>query len=122
MTDPTMSSMTSYGSMDVNSVRVHGPITQDNHATTKLYVDQAAEAVRTGILDGAGPALDTLKEIQVYLEGEPNMSGGLISSISSIQNQVMPEGALHADLQNETGIRNSQVQSLQAALNYETQA
>ena len=55
MTEPTMSSMTTYGSMDVSSVRVHGPITQDNHATTKLYVDQSAAAVRDGIVNGAGP-------------------------------------------------------------------
>ena len=62
MTDPTMSSMTTYGSMDVSSVRVHGPITQDNHATTKLYVDQAAAAVRDRILGvGVSDALDTLK-------------------------------------------------------------
>ena len=58
------------------------------------------------------------------------MSGGLISQISSIQTQVTQEvsrassaeGALHADLKNEKGIRNSQVQNLQTALNYETQA
>ena len=88
MTEPTMSSMTTYGSMDVSSVRVHGPITQDNHATTKLYVDQAAAAVRDGIVNGAGPALDTLKEIEQYLNGEPNVSGGLISQISSVQSQL----------------------------------
>ena len=131
MTDPTMSSMTTYGSMDVSSVRVHGPITQDNHATTKQYVDQSAAAVREGILGvGVSEALDTLKELEVYLTGEQNMSGGLISQISSIQNQVTQEvsrassaeGALLADLQHETGIRNSQVQNLQTALNYEAQA
>ena len=88
MTEPTMSTLTTYGSMDVNSVRVHGPITQDNHATTKLYVDQSAAAVRDGIVNGAGPALDTLKEIEQYLNGEPNVSGGLISQISSVQSQL----------------------------------
>ena len=91
MTEPTMSSMTTYGSMDVSSVRVHGPITQDNHATTKLYVDQSAAAVRDGIVNGAGPALDTLKEIEQYLNGEPNVSGGLISQISSVQSQLDSE-------------------------------
>ena len=88
MTEPTMSSMTTYGSMDVSSVRVHGPITQDNHATTKLYVDQSAAAVRDGIVNGAGPLLDTLKEIESYLVGEPSVSGGLISQISSVQSQL----------------------------------
>ena len=88
MTEPTMSSMTTYGSMDVSSVRVHGPITQDNHATTKLYVDQAAASVRDGIVNGAGPLLDTLKEIESYLVGEPSVSGGLISQISSVQSQL----------------------------------
>ena len=52
--------------MDVSSVRVRGPITQDNHATTKLYVDQAALAVRNGILgDGICGVFDTLKELEV---------------------------------------------------------
>ena len=131
MTDPTMSSMTTYGSMDVSSVRVHGPITQDNHATTKLYVDQAAAAVRDGILGvGVSDALDTLKELEVYLTGEQNMSGGLISQISSIQNQVTQEvsrasgaeGALHADLENEKSLRIMAVADVSGRLDYEVAA
>ena len=130
MTDPTMSSMTTYGSMDVSSVRVHGPITQDNHATTKLYVDQAAETVRTGILGiGVSGALDTLKELGDYLQ-DGTVASGLVSQLASVQSQISAEvsrasgaeGALHADLAYETGIRNSQVQNLQTVLNYETQA
>ena len=87
MTEPTMSSMTTYGSMDVSSVRVHGPITQDNHATTKLYVDQAAASVRDGIVNGAGPLLDTLKEIGDYLQ-DGSVASGLVSQISSVQSQL----------------------------------
>ena len=87
--------------------------------------------MREGILGvGVSEALDTLKELEVYLTGDQNMSGGLISQISSIQTQVTQEvsrassaeGALHADLENEKGIRNSQVQNLQTALNYEAAA
>ena len=55
---PTMSAP-SYGSMDVNSIRIHGPITQDNQGATKQYVDTATLAVRDGILgDGVSGALD----------------------------------------------------------------
>ena len=130
MTEPTMSSMTTYGSMDVSSVRVHGPITQDNHATTKLYVDQAAAAVRDGIVNGAGPALDTLKEIEVFLQGEPNVSAGLVTMVGSVQSQLGAEInratgielALRTDLNAERDLRMIQVQELHERVSTETEA
>ena len=131
MTEPQMSSMTTYGSMDVSSVRVHGPITQDNHATTKLYVDQAASAVRDSIVSGAGPALDTLKEIESFLQGDAtNVSAGLVNQLSTLQAQVSAEvsrastaeGMLQSDLANEQAIRSAAIVSLQAGLAYETES
>ena len=98
MTEPTMSTLTSFVSMDVSSVRVHGPITQDNQATNKLYVDQAALAVRNSIVDGAGPALDTLKEIESFLQGEPNMSSGSINRIVSLNEFINQFEILSAKL------------------------
>ena len=65
MGEPAISTM-SYGNMEVNSVTVHAPVTQELHAATKAYVDMAALAVRDGIVNGAGPALDTLLEIQIF--------------------------------------------------------
>ena len=112
-TEPTMSAST-YGSMQVNSVTVHGPVTELKHAATKQYVDTAEEHVRTGILGDAGPALDTLREIEVFLQGdETNVSASLVNQLSSVQSQLNyeisrasgAEGALHADLENENGLR-----------------
>ena len=45
MTDPTMSSMTTYGSMDGSSVRIHGTILQAKHAMSRDYVESACQAV-----------------------------------------------------------------------------
>lgn len=126
MTEPTMSSMTTYGSMDVSSVRVHGPITQDNHATTKLYVDQAAAAVRNGIVDGAGPLLDTLKEIGDYLQ-DGSVASGLVSQISSVQSQLDGEIArslatdqnIYDFLQEERDTRSLAVADVSSRLNSE---
>ena len=107
MTDPTMSSMTTYGSMDVSQVRLHAEPTQDNHAATRLYVDTAAETVRTGILGiGVSGALDTLKELGDYLQ-DGTVASGLVSQLASVQSQISAEvsrasgaeGALHADLE-----------------------
>ena len=126
----TVSTLTSYASMDVSQVRLHAEPTQDNHAATRLYVDTAAETVRTGILGiGVSGALDTLKELGDYLQ-DGTVASGLVSQLASVQSQISAEvsrasgaeGALHADLAYETGIRNSQVQNLQTVLNYETQA
>ena len=129
MTDPTMSSMTTYGSMDVSSVRVHGPITQDNHATTKQYVDQSAAAVRDGIVNGAGPLLDTLKEIGDYLQ-DGSVASGLVSQISSVQSQLDGEIArsLSVDqnvydlLQEERDTRIAAVADVSGRLDYEVAA
>ena len=91
MTEPTVSSMQAYASMDVNSVRIHSPTTAtmaDNNAATKLYVNQAAAVVRDGIVgEGVSGALDTLKEIEVFWTGEPNMSAGLVNQLSSVQSR-----------------------------------
>ena len=127
----TVSTLTTYGSMDVAQVRLHAEPTQDNHAATRLYVDTAAATVRAGILDGAGPALDTLKEIETFLQGDSsNVSAGLVNQLSSIQAQVnaevsrasSAEGMLRSDLDNEAASRSAAVASLQAALNYESAA
>ena len=127
-TEPTMSAQT-YGSMDVNSVRIHGPVTQDNQAATKLYVDTAAETVRTGILGGAGPALDTLREIEVFLQGDDtNVSASLVNQLSSVQSQLNAEisrasgaeGALHADLESEKGLRRAADTDFNGRLAFET--
>ena len=130
MTEPTMSSMTTYGSMDVSSVRVHGPVTQDNHATTKLYVDQAAAAVRSSIVDGAEPAYDTLLELQRFLVGQPDVSTGLVSMVGSVQSQLDAEinratgieGALQIDIHNERDLRMTQVADLYGRISHETEA
>ena len=125
---PTMSAQT-YGSMDVNSVRIHGPVTQDNQAATKLYVDTAAETVRTGILGGAGPALDTLREIEVFLQGDDtNVSASLVNQLSSVQSQLNAEisrasgaeGALHADLESEKLLRRAADTDINGRLAFET--
>ena len=123
-----MSTLSSYGSMDVNQVRIHAEPTQDNHAATRLYVDTAAATVRDGILGGAGPALDTLKEIEVFLQGDgTNVSASLVNQLSSVQSQLNAEisrasgaeGALHSDLEAEKGIRSLAVQALTTAFENE---
>ena len=127
----TVSTLTSYASMDVSQVRLHAEPTQDNHAATRLYVDTAAAAVRNSIVDGAGPALDTLKEIEVFLQGDgSNMSGSLIHTMAQLQGQVnaevsrasSAEGMLRSDLDNEAAIRSAAVTSLTAGLDQETSA
>ena len=125
----TVSTLTTYGSMDVAQVRLHAEPTQDNHAATRLYVDTAAATVRAGILDGAGPALDTLKEIETFLQGDSsNVSAGLVNQLSSIQAQVTAEvsrasgaeGVLHSDIMNEQAVRHAAVTSVGTALSFET--
>ena len=128
----TVSTLTTYGSMDVSQVRLHAEPTQDNHAATRLYVDTAAETVRTGILGiGVSGALDTLKEIEVFLQGDgSNMSGSLIHTMAQLQGQVTAEvsrassaeGMLRSDLDNEAAIRSAAVTSLTAGLDQETSA
>ena len=86
MGEPTISTM-SYGSAEFNSVTVHAPVTQELHAATKAYVDMATLAVRDGIVNGAGPALDTLKELETFLTGSEGMSVGLVNQLGSIQAQ-----------------------------------
>ena len=65
----TMSILTSCASLDVSAVRLHGPVTQPNHVTSREYVDLACAVVRDGILDeGVSGALDTLKENEFFLQ------------------------------------------------------
>ena len=91
MSEPTISTM-SYGSAEFNSVTVHAPVTQELHAATKAYVDMAALAVRDGIVNGAGPAMDTLREIETFLQGDSsNVSAGLVNQLSSLQAQLYGE-------------------------------
>ena len=66
--EPTISTM-NYGSAEFNSVTVHAPVTQELHAASKAYVDQATLTMRDSIVNGAGPAMDTLKELETFLTG-----------------------------------------------------
>lgn len=125
-TPTTMSTLTSYGSLDVNQVRIHAEPTQDNHAATRLYVN----TVRDGILgDGVSGALDTLKELGDYLQ-DGSVSSGLVSQLTSVQTQVTAEvvrasaveGGLRADLTAERGARIDAVAYVSARLDGETQS
>ena len=125
---PTISTM-NYGSAEFNSVTVHAPVTQELHAATKAYVDQAALTVRNSIVDGAGPALDTLREIETFLQGDgSNVSGSLVNQLSSLQAQLTGEisRSLAVDQDHyssfdiERNTRQAAVSNLQTAINYES--
>ena len=90
MGEPTVSANT-YGSMDVSSIRIHSEPTLATHGTSKAYVDGKVADVKSDILGNAGPSWDTLKEIQSFLEGEPNVSAGLVNQIGGIQSQLDTE-------------------------------
>ena len=108
MGEPVVSTQ-SYGSMDVSSIRIHSEPTLATHGTTKQYVDSKVADVKSDILGNAGPSWDTLKEIQTFLEGEPNVSAGLVNQLGSVQSQldaevqraIGVEGALQSELQYE---------------------
>ena len=87
MGEPVVSTQ-SYGSMDVSSIRIHSEPTLATHGTTKQYVDSKVADVKSDILGNAGPSWDTLKEIQTFLEGEPNVASGLVGQISAVQSQL----------------------------------
>ena len=126
MGEPTISTM-SYGSAEFNSVTVHAPVTQELHAATKAYVDQAAAAVRDGIVDGAGPALDTLKEIGEYLQ-DGSVATSIVSQLGSIQAQLDGEIARsftvdqdhYSSFDIERNTRQAAVSNLQTVLSFET--
>jgi len=122
-TEPTMSAST-YGSMQVNSVTVHAPVTELKHAATKGYVD----AVRDGILgDGVSGALYTLKEIGDYLN-DGSVASSVVSQLTSVQSQLNAEisrasgaeGALQSDLENEKGLRRAADTDINGRLAFET--
>ena len=129
MGEPTVSTNT-YGSMDVSSIRIHSEPTLATHGTSKAYVDGKVADVKSDILGNAGPSWDTLKEIQSFLEGEPNVSAGLVNQIGGIQSQLDTEvvramgveGALLSEFHAERDTRIMAVASVQAALDYESQA
>jgi hypothetical protein len=130
MGEPTISSM-SYGSMEVNSVTVHAAVTQELHAATKAYVDSATLAVRDSIVSGAGPAMDTLREIETFLQGDSsNVSAGLVNQLSSLQAQLTGEIARamavdqdhYSSFDVERNTRQAAVANLQSVINYESGA
>ena len=129
MSEPTISTM-SYGSAEFNSVTVHAPVTQELHAATKAYVDMAALAVRDGIVNGAGPALDTLKELETFLTGSEGMSVGLVNQLGSIQAQLDSEIARsltvdqdhYSSFDIERNTRQAAVANLQSVISYESGA
>ena len=77
--------------MDVNAVRIHGPVTQANHATSREYIDLAGAAVRDGILgEGVRGALDTLKEIGDYLrDGSMALASSRLCRLNSAPTSVV---------------------------------
>ena len=127
MGEPTVSTNT-YGSMDVSSIRIHSEPTLATHGTSKAYVDGKVADVKSDILGNAGPSWDTLKEIQTFLEGEPNVSAGLVNQIGGIQSQLDTEvvramgveGALLSEFHAERDTRIMAVASVQTALSFET--
>ena len=130
MGEPNISTM-SYGSAEFNSVTVHAPVTQELHAATKGYVDSATLAVRNSIVDGAGPALDTLREIETFLQGDSsNVSAGLVNQLSSLQAQLTGEIARamavdqdhYSSFDIERNTRQAAVADMQAVIDYESAA
>ena len=130
MGEPNVSTM-SYGSAEFNSVTVHAPVTQELHAATKGYVDSATLAVRNSIVDGAGPALDTLREIETFLQGDSsNVSAGLVNQLSSLQAQLTGEIARamavdqdhYSSFDVERNTRQAAVANLTSIINYESGA
>ena len=130
MGEPNISTM-SYGSAEFNSVTVHAPVTQELHAATKGYVDSATLAVRNSIVDGAGPALDTLREIETFLQGDSsNVSAGLVNQLSSLQAQLTGEIARamavdqdhYSSFDVERNTRQAAVSNLTSIINYESGA
>ena len=127
MGEPTVSTNT-YGSMDVSSIRIHSDPTLATHGTSKAYVDGKVADVKSDILGNAGPSWDTLKEIQSFLEGEPNVSAGLVNQIGDIRSQLDAEVAralvvdqdVYSALDIERFTRGAAVASVQTALSFET--
>ena len=128
--EPPQVSGPTYGSMDVSSIRIHSEPTLATHGTTKQYVDGKVSDVKSDILGNAGPSWDTLKEIQVFLEGEPNVSAGLVNQLGSVQSQldaevqraIGVEGALISEIHAERDTRIMAVADVSSRLDSEVSA
>ncbi len=91
--------------LQVNSLEVSKktPTTQHDVAS-KFYVDEqvqvavtlAQEAV-TNLINGAGPSMDTLKELSEALLNNPSLGSVLTSSIANVQTAVTSEAVSRAE-------------------------
>ena len=71
--------------------------TEDNHLTTKKYVDEKV----AGIVDSAPETLDTLKELATALGNDPNFATTVSTQIGKKVDKVDGMSLTHNDLTNE---------------------
>ena len=106
-----MSAINTYGSAEFTHVKLHGPVTDLDHAATKGYTDEEVKKVREDLL---GPnldtALDTIRELASFVE-DGKVAGGIVSQLSALQftidNEASVRLAADVDLATAIGIANS---------------
>jgi len=64
-----------------------------NNAVSKTYVDQHITTAINALVDGAAPALDTLKEIGAALGNDANLASVLTSQIAAVNSAIAAEAA-----------------------------
>ena len=67
------------------------------NATSKAYVDSTVNTAINSLVNGAGPSMDTLKEIADALNNNPSIASVLTSQISSVSASVTREAVARSD-------------------------
>lgn len=106
-----MAELFEYAKLEVDSVVLHGleADLSDANAVSKSYVDTHIASSISSLVNGAGPALDTLKEISDALGNDANLASVLTTAINAVQTA----------LTSEVGARSSSVQSVVSDFNTE---
>jgi len=106
-----MAELFEYAKLEVDSVILHGLESElvATNAVSKSYVDAHIASSISSLVNGAGPALDTLKEIGDALGNDANLASVLTASINGVQTALTAE----------VGARSTAVQSVVSDFNTE---
>jgi len=110
-----MAELFEYAKVEVDSVVLHG-LESDlvaTNAVSKSYVDTHIASSISSLVNGAGPALDTLKEIGDALGNNANLASVLTASINGVQTALTAEVSARStavqsvvsDFNTEKGVR-----------------
>jgi len=123
--------MTSYASIEVDQLTLHGSTFTENHAVPKYYVDNAVQGAASRIdamLEGSAPAFDTLIEIKNSMDsGASDLGTALTARVGELSGAIQAEvdaarayeGDLRGEIQSEAGTRSDQYGELKSAADQE---